>query len=663
SYTLNMLVTDALGLTGSVAVTINITDINEMPVIDTNAGVTLDEGDNIVITAAMLSASDVDAPPDSALIYTVTNAVDHGTLRNTNSGQTIGQGQTFTQGAINSGYIVYTHNSSETVADSFSFTVTDGTLTTAAQIFNITVTPVNDAPTFDPVTTILQANPGVLYNADTGNFYRYITTTANLSTAQANANAALLNGQGGYVATVTSAAENTYLRSIISSTVWLGGTDSAVEGEWRWQGGAEAGQLFWQGAAGGAVQNGLYAGWNGGEPNNSGGNEDGIELRTNGSWNDTNVNGARAYVIEWDGADVLAPLYNGPYTMAENELAGYIVGTADGYDPDIGDSVTYSITGGTGAAGFSINTSNGQITLTNAAMANFELSATYTIDLRIEDTAGLFDVMTVTINLTDMNDIPVLLDMTDNFVMENSAFDTVVATLSTMDEDPADVHSYSLISNPGNKFAIVGNELRTAGLIDYEQAQSILLTLRVDDGNGGQFDRTVTINIGDQQDTFTPPPNTGISTGNNADIIVPTDDLMPGKSLLQATLSGGDTGQMNAFYGLGEFTQILREYVGDALKNFLTHATASATAQDNSVTPPAELQIVDGPEKLAEPAQDTSAAQFTNLREALQFLSQIDQATKAGPGEQGDALSQQFVDVMTYHEQKQMRLRAALQDS
>jgi hypothetical protein len=63
---------------------------------------------------------------------------------------------------------------------------------------------------------------------------------------------------------------------------------------------------------------------------------------------------------------------------------------------------------------------------------------------------------TVTINITDANDIPTALDLSGTSVMENSDVGTLVALLSTTDEDVADVHTYSLISNPGGKFIIVG---------------------------------------------------------------------------------------------------------------------------------------------------------------------------------------------------------------
>lgn len=49
-----------------------------------------------------------------------------------------------------------------------------------------------------------------------------------------------------------------------TSEVWLGATDQAVEGEWRWS----DGDLFWVGDQAGTAQDALFAGWYFREPNN-----------------------------------------------------------------------------------------------------------------------------------------------------------------------------------------------------------------------------------------------------------------------------------------------------------------------------------------------------------------------------------------------------------
>jgi hypothetical protein len=87
------------------------------------------------------------------------------------------------------------------------------------------------------------------------NWYEYrsvsIFSGINFATARAAALASSHLGLSGYLATVTSAAEQTFLEGFpfvvgfgATGTAWLGGSDEAVDGEWRWLDGPESGQLF-----------------------------------------------------------------------------------------------------------------------------------------------------------------------------------------------------------------------------------------------------------------------------------------------------------------------------------------------------------------------------------------------------------------------------------
>ena len=123
-------------------------------------------------------------------------------------------------------------------------------------------------------------------------------------------------GLQGYLVTLTSQEEADFSGSQASGFGWIGATDVAVEGEWRWVTGPEAGTQFWSGLAGGTEL--TYANWNGGEPNNVGSaGEDYAHIADAsvitgtgviGSWNDlpnvTSASGpysAQGYVVEYGG--------------------------------------------------------------------------------------------------------------------------------------------------------------------------------------------------------------------------------------------------------------------------------------------------------------------------------------------------------------------------
>lgn len=669
SLTLDIRVQDAGGLFDTQTVIINITDVNEAPVMAAVAAVIIPENIALNTVIADFNATDVDA--GQTLTYSITGGNALGIFAiNASTGDV---------------RIANRDNLNYETGNLYNLTirVTDnGTPSLFAQrTLTVHISDVAEAPSFDPIQRLLNADPGLRYNPDTGNFYRYTPVVANLATATANANVALLNGVGGYLTAIGSAAENTFVRNMISATIWLGATDGPVEGEWRWMGGEHAGQMFWLGNASGSAQNSLYNSWSGGEPNNSGGNEDGVELRTNGTWNDTNVGGTRAYVIEWDGAAVLASLQNGPYVIGEHTPSGSPIGMATAGDPDIGDILTYSITGGSGAGIFSINALTGQIALVSGV--NYEAQSSYTLDLQVVDSTGLFDTTTVMVTVTDQNDIPAILDLSGTHIVENSAIGTLIGTLSTVDEDPTDTHVYTLLTNPAAKFEIVnGNELRTLDEIDYELSQSFSVVIRTDDGNGGILDRTFIITVGDVMDTFTPPPATGGVGGNDVYIPSHNEKEGPSASLLRSSL-GGEQGAFGAFYG--DFHQILRENVTFEIMNLLSR---SGSYPDNAETTDGSLLagILPEPETDGGSMAHGGSSQgpdYTNLREALGFLQQLAnrqtvteaqgmEAERGGGGtgasrddrqDRGlpaNTIDRQFVDVMTYHQERAARLREAL---
>lgn len=114
-----------------------ITPVNDDPSLTVNDGLTVEEGQTAEVNDNGLLAEDVDDNP-AELVYTVTSGPSNGTL----------SAMTFTQAAVNSGAVTYTHDGGETTADAFTFTLSDGDETLEATEFTITVTPANDGPTF-----------------------------------------------------------------------------------------------------------------------------------------------------------------------------------------------------------------------------------------------------------------------------------------------------------------------------------------------------------------------------------------------------------------------------------------------------------------------------------------------------------------------------------
>ncbi len=99
------------------------------------------------------------------------------------------------------------------------------------------------------------------------------------------------------------------------------------------------------------------------------------------------------------------------------------------------------------------------------------------------------------------NNPPTDITLSSSTIDENEAINTVVGTLSTIDADAGDSHTYSFSCGaPGvddGSFNINNNELRSSAVFDYETKNSYDICLRTDDGNGGVLDKSFTIAVND----------------------------------------------------------------------------------------------------------------------------------------------------------------------
>lgn len=142
--------------------------------------------------------------------------------------------------------------------------------------------------------------PGEVFFTTNNHLYKFITGTINWNNAKTAAEGLTAYGASGYLATITSQAENDFVSGRLTGDGWIGGSDSAVEGTWKWVTGPETNTTFWSGTAGGNTVGGNYAHWNGGEPNQSGDEDCAETYVSSGSWNDlpcaATVSG---YVVEF----------------------------------------------------------------------------------------------------------------------------------------------------------------------------------------------------------------------------------------------------------------------------------------------------------------------------------------------------------------------------
>ena len=123
-------------------------------------------------------------------------------------------------------------------------------------------------------------------------------------------------------------------------------------------------------------------------------------------------------------------------------------------------------------------------------------SFTFVVD---DGAGGSVSESTFKIGITPVNDAPTDLSLSANTVPENAPNGTVVGTVSGTDPDSGDTKSYSLTDTAGGRFAIDSATgvitVANSSLLNYEQATSHTLTVRVTDSGGLTYDETFTINL------------------------------------------------------------------------------------------------------------------------------------------------------------------------
>ncbi len=158
------------------------------------------------------------------------------------------------------------------------------------------------------------------YNPLTGHFYEYYNSLLNWKQAKANAATRSYFGRVGYLATITSAAENNFIWKIMSADTWVGATYDLEEltaagitayasqtdaiGKVYWVTGPERGTYISSGLGTPVSQNQQYMNWSASEPNNWGStNEFYTQLysATAGLWNDLPLSSTLNSVIEYGG--------------------------------------------------------------------------------------------------------------------------------------------------------------------------------------------------------------------------------------------------------------------------------------------------------------------------------------------------------------------------
>ncbi len=210
--------------------------------------------------------------------------------------------------------------------------------------------------------------------------------------------------------------------------------------------------------------------------------------------NDTLTTSAAITVNVTDDSE--APEVNDQsFSVAEDAAIGASVGTVVASDMDGGAVLSFAFN--PASTDFAIDSGTGEITTLVAL--DFETTPSYMLTVEVTDNDTLTSSATITINVDNTNEPPVVNDQSFN-VAENLPVGTVVGTVAATDPDAGAVLSYAF--NPASTdFAIDSGtgEITTLVVLDFETTPSYGLTVVVDDGSLDDS-AAITINVDDAPD-------------------------------------------------------------------------------------------------------------------------------------------------------------------
>jgi len=297
------------------------------------------------------------------------------------------------------------------------------------------------------------------------------------------------------------------------------------------------------------------------------------------------------------------------FSVPENRTQGTLVGTVLAVDGEPGQTVLFSIESGNTNGAFAINANTGVLTIANPAMFDFETQATFNLVIRATDNANppLFRTATMTINVLDLNELPQIGNQIFT-IDENTANGTVVGTVSATDPDGPAGLVYSITSgNVGNAFSInpstgvlTVND-RTA--LNFELRQVLVLGVQVTDPHSATATASVTVNLTNVNDapllsdaTFSVAENSIVGSLLGTVLGIEQD---PGQSITYSIVSGNTNGAFTIHPTTGKLT-----VANPGALDFETNPvfTLGVRAQDNgspsestTVTATVNLTNVDEP--------------------------------------------------------------------
>ncbi|WP_461641211.1 cadherin repeat domain-containing protein [Labilibaculum euxinus] len=522
SYTYTVTVSDGINTSTAETITINITDVNDVaPIVTASQTFNIDEDASNTTSVGTVLATDGDATATTFSSWTITAG-------NTNS--------VF---AINSSTGEITVNDAneldyESITSySLSITVSDGVNTSAAETVTVNVNAINDNT---PVVTASQsfgiaeniANSGAVgtvlaTDGDAGTSFSAWTETggtgASIFEINASSGAITVTDNSGidyetttsytYTVTVSDGINTSAAETIIINITDVNDVDPVVTASQSFSiaentanSGAVGTVLATDGDAGTSFSAWTETGGTGAsifEINASSGaitvtDNSGIDYETTTSYtytvtvsDGTNTSASETITINITDVNDVAPIVTASQTFNIDEDASNTtsVGTVLATDGDATATTfsSWTITAGNTDGIFAVNSTTGEITVTDNTNLDYETTTSYSLTVTVSDGTHTSSAEIVIININDSNEnAPTAIQLSNTTIAENSAIGTEVGILTASDADIDETFTFNLAEN--EYFELDGDRIVSKEIFNYEDYISYSLKVTVTDQGG-----------------------------------------------------------------------------------------------------------------------------------------------------------------------------------
>jgi large repetitive protein len=245
-------------------------------------------------------------------------------------------------------------------------------------------------------------------------------------------------------------------------------------------------------------------------------------------------------------------------SIAENSPTNSVIGRFSTTDPDMGDTFTYQLVTGIGSEDNSTFQIQGD-RLVLQAVPDFEAKPAYSLRVQVTDAGGLSLEQSFTITVTNVNEAPTNLTLSNSTIAENSPPGTLIGTFITQDPDANDTFTYTLVDTAGGRFQAIGNQLLVANgmLLDYERDRTHTIEVRSTDSGGLSFSQTFTIQVSD----VTEAPTNLILSNNSIAENAPANTQIG----IFSTANPNDSSTYQLVVGIGDTDNAAFRIAGDQL--------------------------------------------------------------------------------------------------